>query len=98
MTSTLATYFSTSVSDLFPSTFVIESIVNTPVDSVPVLSKTKDLISENLCSKSKLLNINPRFLLICEDLYITIGVAKPKAHGQAITRTEIATANESKIV
>ena len=29
---------------------------------------------------------------------MTIGVAKPKAHGQAITRTEIATANESKIV
>ena len=68
-----------------------------PVVIVPVLSKTIEVTFVNFCKWSKFLNKKPFSFDIDAVLNKTIGTANPKAHGQAITKTDIATLIASKI-
>src|SRR5699024_8878807 len=70
---------------------VMTKSVNTGVPSVtvPVLSKTTVSI-DCVCSKcSPPLNSNPISAARPDPAIIDVGVAKPNAHGQAITKIEI---------
>ena len=79
-----------------PSTGIsIFDILKIPDESVPVLSKIIVLISPNFCNISKFLKRNPLILLFVAVLNKTIGVARPNAHGHAITRTAIEFFNAS---
>ena len=57
--------------------------------SVPVLSKTMVSILEAISILSPPLNKIPFFAAFPEATVITVGVAKPRAQGHAITKTAI---------
>ena len=69
-------------------------ILKIPEVRVPVLSKIILLSCFKFCNLSKFLKINPSLYPNVEALYNTIGVAKPRAQGQAITRTDIAISSD----
>ena len=88
--SKLATYDKTSSSLKLEFPGSIFSILKIPEVRVPVLSNITLFIFFRFCNLSKFLKIKPSLYPNVEALYNTIGVAKPRAHGHAITRTEIA--------
>ena len=60
-----------------------------PFVKVPVLSKIMLLIFEAISILSPPLNKTPFFAALPDATVITVGVAKPNAQGQAITKTAI---------
>ena len=60
-----------------------------PFVKVPVLSKIIWLIFEAISILSPPLNKTPFFAALPDATVITVGVAKPSAQGQAITKTAI---------
>ena len=60
-----------------------------PFVKVPVLSKIIWLIFEAISILSPPLNKIPFFAALPDATVITVGVAKPNAQGQAITKTAI---------
>ena len=60
-----------------------------PFVKVPVLSKIMLLIFEAISILSPPLNKTPFFAAFPDATVITVGVAKPNAQGQAITKTAI---------
>ena len=65
-------------------------IINgSPFVNVPVLSKIILLIFEAISILSPPLNKTPFFAALPEATLMTVGVARPKAQGQAITKTAI---------
>ena len=60
-----------------------------PLVNVPVLSKIIWLIFDAISILSPPLNKTPFFAALPEATVMTVGVARPKAQGQAITKTAI---------
>ncbi len=69
-----------------------------PFVIVPVLSKITYLTSPKVCSASAVLNNIPLSAPLPVPTIIATGVASPKAHGQEITKTEIAKLNAVDIL
>ena len=71
------------------SLFLYSRMKGSPLVKVPVLSKIIWLIFEAISILSPPLNKTPFFAALPDATVITVGVAKPNAHGQAITKTAI---------